>query len=137
MTQLVADGKETLIQHKTGLVIDPYFSGSKVKWLLDSVDGLADKAAAGKLALGTIDTWLIWNLTGGKVHATDATNAARTLLFDIHRRQWDDELLQLFGVPASMLPEVRDCAADFGTTNPTCLAHRSRYAGWPAISRRH
>ena len=116
-TQLVADGKETLIQQKTGLVIDPYFSGSKVKWLLDSVEGLADKAAAGKLALGTIDTWLIWNLTGGKVHATDASNAARTLLFDIHKRQWDDELLQLFGVPASMLPDVRDCAADFGTTN--------------------
>jgi len=115
--QLAAEGKEELIQNKTGLVIDPYFSGTKVKWLLDHVDGLADKASRGKLALGTIDTWLIWNLTGGRVHATDVTNAARTQLFDIHRRQWDDELLQLFGVHESMLPEVHDCAAEFGMTD--------------------
>lgn len=116
--QLAADGFGDLIQRKTGLVIDPYFSATKIKWLLDQVAGLRDKAAAGKLAFGTVDTWLIWNLTGGKVHATDATNAARTLLFDIHTRQWDDELLRLFGVPRSMLPEVLDCAAEFGTTDP-------------------
>ncbi len=116
--QLVAEGKEGFIQKKTGLVVDPYFSGTKVKWLLDNVEGLAARAKAGKLLLGTVDTWLIWKLTGGKVHATDVTNAARTQLFDIHKREWDGELLNLFGIHASMLPEVLDCAAEFGATDP-------------------
>ncbi len=115
---LLAQGCEELVRHKTGLVIDPYFSATKIAWMLDNIDGLRTSAEAGRLAFGTIDTWLIWNLTGGKVHATDASNAARTLLFDIHARQWDDELLDLFGVPRAMLPEVLDCAAEFGTTDP-------------------
>ncbi|MCP5306942.1 MAG: glycerol kinase GlpK [Chromatiaceae bacterium] len=115
--RLAADGHEALIQSKTGLVIDPYFSASKLKWLLDNGEGVATRAAQGKLAFGTIDSWLIWNLTGGKVHVTDATNAARTQLFDIHTRQWDDDLLQLFGVDRSLLPQVLDCAAEFGTTD--------------------
>ncbi len=115
---LLAQGCEGLVRRKTGLVIDPYFSATKIAWMLDNIDGLRTSAEAGRLAFGTVDTWLIWNLTGGKVHATDASNAARTLLFDIHVRQWDDELLDLFGVPRSMLPEVLDCAAEFGTTDP-------------------
>ncbi len=115
---LLAQGCEELVRRKTGLVIDPYFSATKIAWMLDNIDGLRTSAEAGRLAFGTVDTWLIWNLTGGKVHATDASNAARTLLFDIHARQWDDELLDLFGVPRSMLPEVLDCAAEFGTADP-------------------
>ncbi len=104
------------VAERTGLVIDPYFSATKIAWILDHVDGARAAAEAGKLAFGTIDTFLIWRLTGGKVHATDATNASRTLLFDIHRQCWDDELLACFRVPRSLLPEVRDSAADFGQT---------------------
>jgi glycerol kinase len=105
--ELKEQGYETIIQSKTGLKADPYFSASKVKWILDHVDGVKDSAREGKLLLGTIDCWLIWNLTGGRVHATDFSNASRTLLFNIHTLQWDDELLELFDIPKEMLPIVR------------------------------
>ncbi len=101
----------------TGLLLDPYFSATKIRWILDHVPGAQAKAEAGELAFGTIDSFLISRLTGGRVHATDATNASRTLLFDIHRGQWDAGLCALFGVPKAMLPEVRDCAGDFGLTD--------------------
>lgn len=104
------------IRAKTGLVPDAYFSASKIRWILDNVEGARALADAGDLAFGTVDTWLIWCLTGGAVHATDVTNASRTMLFDIHRGCWDGDLLDLFGVPASVLPEVRPSSADFGTT---------------------
>ena len=115
---LRAGGHEAMIAAKTGLVIDPYFSAGKIAWLLDHVDGARARAQAGKLAFGTIDSFLLWRLTGGKVHATDASNAARTSLLDISSGQWDDDLCRLFGVPAAMLPEVKDCAGPFGVTAP-------------------
>jgi glycerol kinase len=111
---LRAAGHEAAVAAKTGLLLDPYFSATKIAWLLDHVKGVRAKAERGDLAFGTIDTFLIWRLTGGRVHATDATNAARTMLFDIHRGEWSDELLRLFQVPRAILPEVRDCAADYG-----------------------
>ncbi|MGV8853882.1 MAG: glycerol kinase GlpK [Devosia sp.] len=114
--QLKKDGHEELVTDRTGLLLDPYFSGTKVKWLLDNVAGARARAEAGELAFGTIDSFLIWRLTGGAAHVTDATNAGRTLLFDIAGNQWDDELLKLFDVPAALLPEVKDCADDFGVT---------------------
>ncbi|NGP17325.1 glycerol kinase GlpK [Devosia aurantiaca] len=114
--ELKRDGHEEMVTRKTGLLLDPYFSGTKVKWLLDHVEGARAKAEAGELAFGTVDAFLIWRLTGGKVHATDATNAGRTLLFDIGANRWDEELLALFKVPAAILPEVKDCADDFGVT---------------------
>ncbi len=113
------EGHEALIQSRTGLVIDPYFSGTKLAWILDNVPGARERAVRGELAFGTIDSFLLWRLTGGKVHATDATNASRTMLFDIHRGQWDAELCRLLDVPMAMLPEVKDCAAAFGTTDPS------------------
>jgi glycerol kinase len=103
---------------RTGLLLDPYFSATKLAWILDDVPGARAAADRGELLAGTIDAWLLWKLTGGRVHATDATNASRTLLFDIYRQQWDEELCVLFGVPSSILPEVRDTADDFGTTLP-------------------
>lgn len=112
-------GAEPEVQRKTGLLLDPYFSATKIAWILDHVEGAREAAVAGHLAFGTVDTFLLWRLTGGKVHATDATNASRTSLLDIHRVAWDDALLELFRVPRSLLPEVRDCAADFGTTEPS------------------
>lgn len=115
-TQLRAEGLNEGVREKTGLVLDPYFSGTKLKWLLDKVDGERKLAAAGDICFGTIDSWLIWNLTGGQVHATDFTNASRTLLFDINRGEWDDDLLQRFNVPREILPEVKPCCADFGST---------------------
>ena len=118
---LRADGVEAEVTAKTGLLLDPYFSATKAAWILDHVDGARQKADAGKLAFGTVDSWVIWHLTGGKVHATDATNASRTNLFDIHRQDWDDDLLHLFRVPRSMMPDVLDSAADFGTTLPDIL----------------
>jgi len=111
-------GHEALIQAKTGLLLDPYFSATKVAWLLANIDGARDAAARGELAFGTIDSWLLWCLTGGRVHATDATNASRTQLFNIVTQDWDDDLLALFDVPRALLPEVRDSAADFGATDP-------------------
>ena len=107
---------------KTGLVPDAYFSASKIRWILDNVDGARDLAAAGKLAFGTIDTWLVWALTDGAVHATDPTNASRTMLFDIHTMQWDEWLCDLFGIPMSMLPEVRLSSGDFGVTSRDGIA---------------
>jgi len=109
-------GHEPEIAEKTGLLLDPYFSAGKIAWLLDNVPGARASAKAGRLAFGTIDAFLLWRLSGGKVHATDATNAARTLLFDIGRGQWDEDLCRQFDVPISLLPEVRDCAGDFGAT---------------------
>ena len=118
---LRAAGHEAEISAKTGLLLDPYFSATKIAWLLNHVRGARQKAEHGDLCFGTIDAFLIWRLTGGKVHATDATNASRTLLFDIHKGAWDDDLLALFNVPRSMLPEVKDCAADFGATQRSIL----------------
>jgi glycerol kinase len=115
---LKAGGHESLFRAKTGLLLDPYFSGTKLAWLLRHVAGADELAARGKLAFGTVDSYLLWRLTGGKVHATDATNASRTLLFDIHKGRWDDELLALLGVPRSVLPKVLDSSAAFGVTDP-------------------
>jgi len=115
--ELRADGLAPEIAAKTGLVVDPYFSGTKIAWVLDNVAGARAAADAGRLAFGTIDTFLLWRLTGGQVHATDATNASRTMLFDIHRQCWDDDLLARLKVPASILPDVRDSAGDFGITD--------------------
>ena len=108
------DGLEATVTSKTGLRLDPYFSGTKIAWILDNIDGVRARAEAGKLAFGTIDSFLLWRLTGGRVHATDATNASRTLLFNIHTQEWDDELLTMFSVPRELLPDVRDCADDYG-----------------------
>ena len=113
---LRAAGHEPMIREKTGLLLDPYFSATKLAWLLENVDGARARAEAGKLAFGTVDSFLIWNLTGGRVHATDATNAARTMLYNIRSGAWDGEICALFNIPMAMLPEVRDCAADYGTT---------------------
>ncbi len=110
-------GHEGAIAARTGLLLDPYFSASKVAWLIDHVEGARAAAKAGRLAFGTVDSFLLWRLTAGRVHLTDATNAARTLLFDIHRGAWDAGLCELFELPASLLPDVRDCASDFGTTD--------------------
>ncbi len=115
---LRARGVTEMVAEKTGLLIDPYFSATKIAWLLDHVEGARAAANAGRLAFGTIDTFLLWRLTGGRVHATDATNASRTLLFNIKDGRWDPDLLSLFDIPVSLLPEVRDCAAEFGTTEP-------------------
>ena len=122
-------GHEPAVSGKTGLLLDPYFSATKLAWILDHVDGARDRATAGELAFGTIDTFLIWRLTGGTVHATDPSNASRTLLFDIHSQQWDDTLLQLFDVPRGVLPDVLDSAADFGTTSVEILGHAIPIAG--------
>jgi glycerol kinase len=118
---LARAGHEKLVSERTGLLLDPYFSATKIAWLLDNVPDAREAAEAGRLAFGTVDTYLLWHLTGGKVHLTDATNAARTALLDIRTGQWDPELLELFRVPASLLPEVRDSAADFGETLPHLL----------------
>lgn len=114
--QLKADGYEDMVREKTGLVIDAYFAGTKVKWILDHVDGAREKAEKGDLVMGTIDTWLIWNLTHGKVHVTDYSNACRTMLFNIHTLEWDDELLDMLDIPRSMLPEVHNSSEVYGLT---------------------
>jgi glycerol kinase len=120
-------GKDKLIARRTGLVLDAYFSATKVQWILDHVKGARAKAEAGRLAFGTIDSWLLWNLTGGEVHATDPSNASRTMLYNIHKQAWDPELLRLFEVPAAMLPEVRSSSEVYGAT--TGLGHRIPIAG--------
>lgn len=117
-TRLQKAGHGEMVRSRTGLVLDPYFSATKIRWLLDNVPGAADAAHAGDLAFGTVDSFLLWRLTGGAVHATDATNAARTMLFDIHKQQWDKDLLELLDIPAALLPEVKDNAANFGNTLP-------------------
>jgi glycerol kinase len=116
--QLKRDGVEALVRSRTGLLLDPYFSATKAAWILDNVPGARERAKRGELALGTIDSFLLWRLTGGKVHATDATNASRTLLFDIHHQQWDEELLRLFRIPRCLLPSVRDSSELYGMTAP-------------------
>ncbi|MEZ5534306.1 MAG: glycerol kinase GlpK [Thiolinea sp.] len=116
--QLKDQGLEPTIQQITGLRADPYFSGTKLHWILENVEGVRARAEAGELLAGTVDSWLIWNLTGKKNHVTDATNASRTLLYDIHQGQWSTTLLEALNIPASLLPEVKDSSADFGSTDP-------------------
>ncbi|MBC6989831.1 glycerol kinase GlpK [Hymenobacter sp. BT491] len=127
--QLKADGHEEMIRAKTGLVLDAYFSASKVRWILDNVKGARKKAAAGKLLFGTVDTWLIWNLTQGQRHVTDVTNASRTMLLNINTLEWDDELLALFDIPRSMLPEVRQSSEIYGETSTTLFASKIPISG--------
>ncbi|WP_371185785.1 glycerol kinase GlpK [Thalassotalea maritima] len=114
---LIANGKSELINRKTGLLLDAYFSATKIRWILDNVEGAREKVDSDQLAFGTVDTFLLWHLTDGRSHLTDATNASRTLLYNIHEQCWDDELLALFNIPKNLLPGVRDSAYDFGTTN--------------------
>lgn len=127
--ELKAKGHQEVIQQKTGLVIDAYFSGSKIKWILDHVDGARDLAQKGDLCFGTIDTWLVWKLTNGKVHVTDATNASRTMLYNIHTLQWDTELLNLFDIPANLLPEVKSSSEVYGYTTQLFAHHEIPIAG--------
>ncbi|SDT34236.1 glycerol kinase [Mucilaginibacter mallensis] len=127
--QLKKDGKEAMVRAKTGLVIDSYFSGTKIRWILDNVEGARDKANAGELAFGTVDSWLVWKFTRGKVHVTDVTNASRTMLFNIRTQQWDDELLAMLDVPKSMLPEVKQSSEIYGETATTIFASKIPIAG--------
>jgi len=122
-------GHEATVTAKTGLLLDPYFSGTKINWILENVAGARARAEKGELAFGTIDSFLIWRLSGGKSHATDATNASRTLMFNIHQQAWDSELLEMLSIPESLLPEVLDCAADFGTTSKALLDSEIPIAG--------
>jgi glycerol kinase len=124
-----AAGLADRVAERTGLVIDPYFSASKIRWLLDAVPGLPERARAGEIAFGTIDSFLLWRLGGGRLHATDVTNAARTMLFDLRRLAWDDDLTEAFGVPRALLPEVRDTDGDFGSTDPGLFGDRIPIAG--------
>jgi glycerol kinase len=133
---LKARGREPFIRERTGLVVDAYFSASKVQWMLDNVEGARARAERGELLFGTVDAWLIYRLTGGRVHATDPSNASRTMLYNIHRGRWDDDLLAEFGVPASMLPEVRPSSGVLGETEPGLLGARSPSRAWPETSRR-
>ena len=126
---LKSQGLVDKIREKTGLIIDAYFSGTKIRWILDNVPGAREKAEAGKLRFGTVDSWLVWQLTRGEVHVTDVSNASRTMLFNIHELQWDRELLDLFGIPASMLPEVRSSSEVYGHTKTTIFAHEVPIAG--------
>jgi glycerol kinase len=127
--QLKAQGHEALIQERTGLLIDAYFSGSKICWILENVPNARKLAEAGRLAFGTVDTWLVWKLTGGRVHITDASNASRTMLFNLHSGSWDQELLDLFGIPASMLPEVRPSSEVYGEVSTVAGLNEIRIAG--------
>jgi glycerol kinase len=126
---LKAEGKAAMVQEKTGLVIDAYFSGSKIKWILDHVEGARAMAERGELCFGTIDTWLVWKLTNGQVHVTDATNASRTMLFNIHTLQWDTELLTLLDIPANILPTVKSSSEIYGYTNQLFTNHAIPIAG--------
>ncbi|MDV4167331.1 glycerol kinase GlpK [Rhodovulum sp. FJ3] len=126
---LKADGFEDTVTDRTGLLLDPYFSGTKLAWILDNVDGVRARAEAGELAFGTVDTWIVWNLTGGAQHVTDATNAARTMLYDIRKGRWSKTICDRFNIPMSMLPEVRDCASDFGETRPDLFGRKIPICG--------
>ena len=117
--QLKAQGLTKMIREKTGLIIDAYFSATKIKWILDHVSGARERAEKGKLRFGTVDSWLVWQLTGGALHITDATNASRTMLFNIHSLEWDEDLLRLFDIPRSMMPEVKSCSEVYGYTQTT------------------
>ncbi len=127
--KLIEDGHEEIIKKKTGLLLDPYFSASKVKWILDNVDGAREMAENGELCLGTVDSWLIWNLTGGKLHATDYSNASRTMLFNINTLSWDKELCELFNIPMSMLPSVMPSSSLFGYTDKNILGAKIAIGG--------
>ncbi|MEO5606260.1 MAG: FGGY family carbohydrate kinase, partial [Polaromonas sp.] len=127
--QLREQGLAGLIQDKTGLLIDAYFSATKLKWLLDHVHGARAQAERGELAFGTIDSWLIWQLTGGAIHATDVSNASRTMLFNVRSNQWDSELLALFSIPPSLLPEVKPSSAHYGDVRPDLLGHAMAIGG--------
>jgi glycerol kinase len=127
--ELKNNNLEQTFTNKTGLLLDPYFSGTKIAWILNNVDGARKKAEQGKLAFGTVDSFLLWRLTGGAVHATDATNASRTLIYNIHEGQWDEELLNLLNIPASMLPTVKDSSADFGDTDPDIFGASVKVSG--------
>lgn len=127
--QLKSDGLDRLIREKTGLIVDAYFSGTKIKWILDNVSGARAKAEAGKLAFGTVDSWLIWNFTQGKLHLTDVTNASRTMLYNINTMQWDRDLLDILTVPESMLPEVRSCSEVYGHTSGKLMGQAVPIAG--------
>jgi glycerol kinase len=127
--ELKAKGLTDKIREKTGLIIDAYFSGTKIKWILDNVPGARERAEAGKLRFGTVDSWLVWQLTKGEVHITDVTNASRTMLFNINTLQWDKEMLDLLGIPASMLPEVKSSSEVYGRTKTTIFAHEVPIAG--------
>lgn len=127
--ELREQGKEQLIQSKTGLLVDAYFSGTKLKWLLDNVPGARAQAERGELAFGTIDSWLMWQLTGGALHATDVSNASRTMLFNVHNNQWDTELLDLLGIPASLMPQVLPSSAHYGEVRPELLGHAIAIGG--------
>ena len=111
------DGFSDYVKDNTGLLVDAYFSGTKIKWILDNVEGAREKAEKGELLFGTVDTWLIWQLTNGKVHATDYTNASRTMLYNIKELQWDEKILKILNIPKSMLPEVKDSSGTFGYAN--------------------
>src|SRR6187397_1198421 len=113
---LKKNGHDKIIQEKTGLIVDAYFSATKIKWILDNIEGAREKAEKGTIIFGTVDSWLLWNLTGGTVHATDITNASRTMLFNIHTLEWDEELLRLLNIPLSMLPAVRSSSEVYGET---------------------
>ncbi len=126
---LKENGHSNIIKEKTGLVLDAYFSGTKLKWILDNIDGAREKAEAGKLCFGTVDTWLVWKLTKGKMFITDVSNASRTLLFNIHTMQWDDDLLKLFNIPKTMLPEVKQSSEIYGKTATTLFASKIPISG--------
>mgnify|MGYP005977706991 FL=1 len=127
--RLKAEGQTEFIRERTGLIVDAYFSATKIKWILDNVAGARERAEKGKLMFGTVDTWLIWRLTRGEVHVTDVSNASRTMLFNIHTLQWDEELLRLFGIPASMMPQVKSSSEVYGATKTTIFAHKVPIAG--------
>ena len=127
--QLKAEGRTEFIRERTGLIVDAYFSATKIKWILDNVPGARARAEKGKLMFGTVDSWLIWRLTRGELHVTDVSNASRTMLFNIHTLDWDDELLALFGIPRSMMPDVRSSSEVYGTTKTTIFAHKVPIAG--------
>ena len=127
--ELRAQGLTDMIRSKTGLILDPYFSGTKVRWILENVPGAREKAEAGKLRFGTVDSWLVWNLTGGRHHVTDVSNASRTLLFNIHTLEWDEDMLKLLGVPRSMLPEVKSSSEIYGYTHARIFSFDVPIAG--------
>ena len=126
---LCEEGRDAMIREKTGLIVDAYFSGTKVKWILDNVPGARRRAQEGKLRFGTVDSWLVWNLTRGQVHVTDVSNASRTMLFNIHTLSWDEDLLELFEIPLSMMPEVRSSSEIYGYTSSALFAHEVPIAG--------
>jgi glycerol kinase len=127
--KLIVLGKQEFIQRKTGLIPDAYFSATKIRWILDNVKGVQKEAENGNICFGTVDSWLLWKLSSGKIHATDVTNASRTMLFNIHTMEWDNELLDLFAIPRSILPEVRSCSEIFGYTDPALTGFKVPVAG--------